>query len=410
MLGYLRHLLLGPLVRLWLGTSPGSWRQLPRPSDDSRVHAPGADSDRILLFGSGMAVGYGVVAHELGLGGHLARLVSSITGRGASLDVVADSNLPIPAARALLARTDLARFDALVVIVGGVEALSLVTRASWRSQLDGLLDQIEAATPATLRILVVEIWMPAEGLPLGFRGMISRTIAAFNAEIRKAVASRERARFVPFNPRGGRVMSLVARETYLEWASLLAPAVSSVLDEQFRVGRYQKADDENARLSALQALDVYSMPTTEVDQIVASARDLFGASGAALTIVDSDVRRTIAARGMRLEEVPRGGTLCTIAIERAGVLIIEDTTTDARAAKTVFASGEEFRFFAAYPIEAPDGNRIGTLCVVDTRPRTFSAADAALLRQLAVRVQSLIWAHAKDRASSRYAPRPSITG
>ncbi len=43
------------------------------------------------------------------------------------------------------------------------------------------------------------------------------------------------------------------------------------------------------------------------------------------------------------------------------------------------------------PVESPDGHRIGALCVIDREPRTFSDTDAALLRQLALRVQSVLW-------------------
>jgi GAF domain-containing protein len=46
------------------------------------------------------------------------------------------------------------------------------------------------------------------------------------------------------------------------------------------------------------------------------------------------------------------------------------------------------RFYAGYPIEAPDGVCVGTLCVFDPEPREFGDADAALLRGLALMAQS----------------------
>lgn len=65
--------------------------------------------------------------------------------------------------------------------------------------------------------------------------------------------------------------------------------------------------------------------------------------------------------------------------------------TDPRIAETTWASGEEFRFYAGYPIESPDGQRIGALCIVDTKPRHFGPQDATLLRELTLRVQALLW-------------------
>jgi GAF domain-containing protein len=49
------------------------------------------------------------------------------------------------------------------------------------------------------------------------------------------------------------------------------------------------------------------------------------------------------------------------------------------------------RFYAGYPLEAPDGRRVGALCIVDTSPRSFSKREAALLRGLTLRVQHELW-------------------
>ncbi|MDP3208511.1 MAG: hypothetical protein Q8M65_05130, partial [Rhodoglobus sp.] len=49
------------------------------------------------------------------------------------------------------------------------------------------------------------------------------------------------------------------------------------------------------------------------------------------------------------------------------------------------------RFYVGYPIEAPNGQRIGTLCVVDSRPRRFTPAEHSLLRELAGQVQTVLW-------------------
>jgi len=56
------------------------------------------------------------------------------------------------------------------------------------------------------------------------------------------------------------------------------------------------------------------------------------------------------------------------------------------------------RFYAGYPLEAPEGVRVGALCVVDTKPRRFSPAEASLLRDLALRVQAVLWTEARSRS------------
>ncbi len=49
------------------------------------------------------------------------------------------------------------------------------------------------------------------------------------------------------------------------------------------------------------------------------------------------------------------------------------------------------RFYAGYPIESPDGHRIGALCVMDPQPQRFTDQDSALLRQIAHQVQLRLW-------------------
>ena len=77
------ELALRPLMRSWVRQVFRNLADVPRPLDDPRAHASGVDSDRILLFGGGAAVGWGVLSHNLALPGSLARALSDLTGRGA---------------------------------------------------------------------------------------------------------------------------------------------------------------------------------------------------------------------------------------------------------------------------------------------------------------------------------------
>ena len=61
---------------------------LPRPTDATIAHASGNNPDRMLLLGSGPAMGYGVLSHDLALPGQLARQISAASGRGVTVDVV----------------------------------------------------------------------------------------------------------------------------------------------------------------------------------------------------------------------------------------------------------------------------------------------------------------------------------
>lgn len=396
MLGYIAHGIANPLARFWLATSSQSWRSLPRPTGSRVVHAAGADSDRVLLMGSGVSVGYGVVSHELGLGGHLARELSVVTGRGATVETLGDPDLSPATAWQRLDEIDLTRFDALVLTLGGLEVFTLMPAPMWRNHLDELLARLHESAPEPLSILIVETGVPLlKGLPLGVRQLVAHHATVLNAETCALAQAWSHTRFVAFDPQRGDVSTLTGRSTYREWAQLIAPAVATALHEDGRV-QQPLAADEKARQGAVDTLDLDTLDRAELDRIVANARDLFGATGAAVTIVDHDVQYTPAAIGMPRQEIPRSMSICDRTIQRDGVFIVEDATTDPRLTETPWRDGSRLRFYAGYPVESPDGQRIGALCVVDETPRLFSDTDAALLRQLAVRVQSALWG---DRVS-----------
>jgi GAF domain-containing protein len=80
------------------------------------------------------------------------------------------------------------------------------------------------------------------------------------------------------------------------------------------------------------------------------------------------------------------------------MFVVEDASRDETFSGHPWVVGQDHvRFYAGYPLEAPEGARVGALCVVDTKPRQFSRTEAALLRELALRVQGLIWTQSGSR-------------
>ncbi|MGO3813434.1 MAG: PP2C family protein-serine/threonine phosphatase, partial [Cellulosimicrobium funkei] len=84
----------------------------------------------------------------------------------------------------------------------------------------------------------------------------------------------------------------------------------------------------------------------------------------------------------------REGAVCDVTIRADRTLVVEDAAQDAAFADNPFVVGDpHLRFYAGHPIAAPGGELVGTLCVIDTRPRRFDDADRSLLRDLALWVQ-----------------------
>ncbi|CAN5311643.1 hypothetical protein BH11ACT4_BH11ACT4_23620 [soil metagenome] len=390
-MSYLGHALSTVALRLWHLSSPRSWHQLPRPDGRATVHAPGINADRILLVGSGGTVGYGVLSHDLGVAGHLARRVSELTGRGTDVDVITEPELGPVGVHAVIAGTRLARYDLVMLTIGGLEALQLVPRRKWRRQLSALFDSIIAAGPASLSIVMIGVAvmptlvrMPARAQPI-----VERAGNRMNEESLALAAARDQVSFVPFSPRGGDFADIAGSELYSEWAAMVAPAIAQVLDTH--AAHAAEPVDEQARLRAVRQLLAADNGRDErIDRMVGSARDLFGATGAALTLIDSDEQWTQSSVGMSPETVPRSEAFCATTIAGPGVFVVEDAAADDRF--TAWSTkARPVRFYAGYPLETPDGHRVGALCIVDSTPRSFSESDASLLRELALTVQGLLW-------------------
>ncbi len=376
-----------------MSASERSLQRAPVASGAPQVHAGGADADRILLVGDGPSVGHGVLSHELGLAGHLARRLSPMTGRGVDIDIVVSGVMTAANYRVSVAGVDLSRFDAVVLTIGANEARALLPAKAWRNSLADMLDHFESASPANVRIFFIEVPSTRANIafPPIFRAIVDRQVVMLNRMTEAVVAERERVSLVPFDPpQDPRARRHSSRE-YDRWAGLIAPHLSMHLDESNLAPRVSEETDEAARQRALDDLELAVGPNPRIDAIVSSAHALFGTSGATVTIIDNDRQWAKSRAGVESFDVLRANAFCNVAIRRAGVFVVRDASIDPQFSAMPSVTEQRIRFYAGHPIEAPDGQRIGALCVMDTSPREFSTRDAALLRDLAIQVQNEIW-------------------
>ncbi|WP_336493072.1 hypothetical protein, partial [Methylobacterium nigriterrae] len=87
-------------------------------------------------------VGWGVTTHGLALPGFLARALTSLTGRGTDVDVVASPDKRLKNALRELQALPLWRYDAIVVVLGVNEALELASLKKWRRNLSSTLSTL----------------------------------------------------------------------------------------------------------------------------------------------------------------------------------------------------------------------------------------------------------------------------
>jgi CheY-like chemotaxis protein len=142
--------------------------------------------------------------------------------------------------------------------------------------------------------------------------------------------------------------------------------------------------DEPRRLAALRRLNLLDTPAEErFDRLTRLAAAAFGVPTAFVTLVDEDRQWLKSCVGSAIRETGRDVSFCAHAILGPDVLVVPDALLDPRFADNpLVTGGPRIRFYAGYPLVLPGGSCVGTLCVVDTRPREFSDADVALFRDL----------------------------
>ncbi|SOB86597.1 GAF domain-containing protein [Sphingomonas guangdongensis] len=154
--------------------------------------------------------------------------------------------------------------------------------------------------------------------------------------------------------------------------------------------------DEGARIACVRSFALLDTPDEAAfDAVAADAALFFGAAHAVVSLIDRDRQWYKARHGVTEREVPRGLSLCTHAIRTTEVTIVPDARADDRFATNPFVTGAPFvRFYAAAPLRAREGLRVGTLCVFDPAPRAaVSHAEVARLQALADRTVALMEGH-----------------
>ncbi|MBW4934764.1 PAS domain-containing protein [Marinobacter sp. F4206] len=127
-----------------------------------------------------------------------------------------------------------------------------------------------------------------------------------------------------------------------------------------------------------------SSPEERFDRFTRIACKMFDVPIALVSLVDRNRQWFKSCQGLTTPETPRDISFCGHAILHSDVFVIEDTLHDSRFNDNPLVTEAPFiRFYAGAPLHSADGFRLGTLCLIDRKPRRFSEDDQTLLRELA---------------------------
>jgi diguanylate cyclase (GGDEF)-like protein/PAS domain S-box-containing protein len=159
--------------------------------------------------------------------------------------------------------------------------------------------------------------------------------------------------------------------------------------------RHSEAASEAQRLETLRRFAILDTPDEEVfDRVTRLVARLFEAPIALITLID-ETRQWFKSRyGSDVLETQRALAFCDYAIRSDDVLVVPDMTLDPRFSNNAFVLGEpKIRFYAGAPLIAADGTKVGTVCVLDRKPRQLNATQLEVLEHLS----SIVMTHFEMR-------------
>jgi two-component sensor histidine kinase len=153
-------------------------------------------------------------------------------------------------------------------------------------------------------------------------------------------------------------------------------------------------EHEQERLAALRSYDILDTPReADYDDVVKLLAEICDVPFSTITLIDKDRQWHKAAFGIGdLRETPRGVAFCAHTILHDGdMLVVPDVTKDARFADNPFVIGDpRLRFYAGAVLRNDEGLPLGTVCVVDYKPRELDARQTRLLQLMARQVMAQI--------------------
>ena len=142
--------------------------------------------------------------------------------------------------------------------------------------------------------------------------------------------------------------------------------------------------NEAARLKALHAYHILDTdPEQAFDDLTLLASQVCGTPIALITLVDEKRQWFKSRVGIDVTQTERSISFCAHAIEQPGLFVVPDTLSDRRFRENpLVVNDPHIRFYAGAPLLTRDGDPLGTICVIDSMPRTLTEGQRAALNAL----------------------------
>ena len=147
---------------------------------------------------------------------------------------------------------------------------------------------------------------------------------------------------------------------------------------------------EEQRLESLAAHAILdTLPEQDFDDATQLASFICGVPIALVSLVDRERQWFKSKVGLDASETPRDVAFCAHAILQDDVFVVPDAHQDERFHDNpLVTGGPRVRFYAGTPLKSATGHSLGTLCLIDNKPRQLTAQQADVLRRLGRQVEA----------------------
>ena len=150
--------------------------------------------------------------------------------------------------------------------------------------------------------------------------------------------------------------------------------------------------NETQRLAALREYHILdTAPEAAYDDITTLAAHICDVPISMISLVDESRQWFKSKTGLRQNQTDRDVAFCAHAILKPEPLVIRDATKDRRFTDNVLVTRlPRIRFYAGFPLVAPRGLMLGTLCAIDRKPRQLTAQQFQTMQALSRQVMALL--------------------
>lgn len=133
---------------------------------------------------------------------------------------------------------------------------------------------------------------------------------------------------------------------------------------------------EVARLAKVEDIDLLDTPPEpEFDRLSGLMRSTFGVEVAIISLIDARRLWVKSVAGAEITEIPRRDTICTHVVEQGDAMVVQDLSAHPDFCRNPFVcSATHLRFYAGAPLTV-DGQHVGTVCLLDSTPRSFTSEE-----------------------------------